>query len=280
MGTEFSAVFFGMASAITWGAADFCGGVATKRSEVIRVLFFSQLIGTTLLVIPLWVWQEPFPGLKDIFWGAAGGACGLVGVTAFYIGLARGRMGVVAPVAAVVTAGIPVLAGAILEGLPPAIKYAGFALGLISIWLVSRSDGKYQVRLKELALPVIAGAAFGAFFIFLDQAAETAVLWPLLAARSASLLLILLASLVMGKQLLPARGRGLVIALAGLLDTGGNIFYMLAARAGRLDIAAVLASLYPAATVILARLILKERINRWQLIGILSALAAVVLIAT
>jgi drug/metabolite transporter (DMT)-like permease len=254
--------------------------VATRRSEVISVLFVSQLIGATLLVVPLWVLQEPFPGIKDILWGAAGGACGIVGITAFYIGLANGRMGVVAPVAAVVTAGLPVLAGALLEGLPPAIKYLGFAMGLISIWLVSRSAGGNQVRLQELGLPILAGVAFGWFFIFLDQAAETAVLWPLIAARAASLSLILTASLVLRKRLLPAKERLPLIALTGMLDTGGNLFYMLAAKAGRLDIAAVLAALYPAATVILARLILKEFINRWQLIGIIAALGAVVLIAT
>ena len=279
MGPEFLAVGFGMASAITWGAADFCGGVATKRSEIVSVLFVSQLIGATLLVIPLWIWREPFPGFRDIFWGMAGGACGVVGITAFYLGLAKGRMGVVAPVAAVVTAGLPVIAGAILEGFPPAIKYIGFALGLISIWLVSRSDGGNQVQLRELGLPILAGVAFGWFFIFLDQAADTAVLWPLIAARATSLTLILLASLVLRKRLMPARDKLPLIALAGFLDTGGNLFYMLAARAGRLDIAAVLAALYPAATVILARMILKELINRWQLIGIAAALGAVVLIA-
>ena len=279
MRPELLAVIFGMASAITWGAADFCGGVATKRSEIISVLFVSQLVGATLLVIPLWIWQEPFPGFRDILWGVAGGACGVVGITAFYLGLAKGRMGVVAPVAAVVTAGLPVLAGAILEGLPPAIKYFGFALGLVSIWLVSRNNSGNQARLKELGLPIVAGVAFGAFFIFLDQAADTAILWPLIAARTTSLSLILAVSLVLRRKLLPARDRLPLIALAGILDTGGNLFYMLAARAGRLDIAAVLSALYPAATVMLARIILKELINRWQLIGIIAALGAVALIA-
>ena len=279
MGPDFLAVIFGIASAITWGAADFCGGVATKRSEIISVLFVSQLVGATLLVIPLWIWHEPFPGTRDVLWGVAGGTCGVVGITAFYLGLARGRMGIVAPVAAVVTAGLPVLAGAILEGLPPAIKYFGFALGLVSIWLVSRNNGGTQVKINELGLPILAGVAFGAFFIFLDQAADSARLWPLIAARTTSLSLILLASLVLRKKLLPARNRLPLIALAGLLDTGGNLFYMLAARAGRLDIAAVLSALYPAATVLLARMVLKELINRWQLIGIIAALGAVTLIA-
>jgi len=122
--------------------------------------------------------------------------------------------------------------------------------------------------------------AFAGFFIFLDQAADASILWPLVAVRATSLLLIVLASLALRKRILPSRDKLPLIALAGLLDTGGNLFYMLAARAGRLDIAAVLASLYPAATVILARMILKELINRWQMIGIIAALGAVVMIAT
>jgi len=278
-GPELYGIIFGMSSAVTWGAADFCGGLATRRSEVFAVLFVSQLIGALLLVIPVWVWQEPLPSRSDLLWGAAGGACGIVGITAFYIGLAAGRMGVVAPVAAVVTAGLPVLVGTYLEGLPPAVKFGGFALGLMSIWLVSRNGHGGSVRFTELVLPVLAGLSFGGFFIFLDRAADTAVLWPLIAARATSLALVVIVGTSMGKSILPARERLPLIALTGLLDTGGNILYVLAARAGRLDIAAVLASLYPAATVMLARAVLKEAIGRWQWVGILAALIAVILIA-
>ena len=279
MGPEFAGIIFGISSAMIWGAADFCGGLATRRSDVFGVLFVSSLIGSLLLVVPLLIWQEPFPGITDLLWGSAGGACGIIGITAFYIGLANGRMGVVAPVAAVVTAGLPVLAGVFLEGLPPAIKYLGFALGMISIWLISRSTGGSRLNFRELGLPILAGVCFGGFFIFLDQAADTSLIWPLIGARVTSISLIVLASLVLRMRLLPPKDQIPLIALTGLLDTGGNFFYMLAARAGRLDIAAVLSSLYPAATVILARLILKELINRWQLIGILAAIGAVVLIA-
>lgn len=253
--------------------------MATKRSEVISVLFISQLIGGLLLIVPLLIWQEPFPGYVDLLWGAAGGVCGVVGITAFYIGLANGRMGVVAPVAAVVTASLPVLAGVFIEGFPPAIKYLGFALGMVSIWLISGSSADSGIKFKELGLPILAGVCFGAFFIFLDQAADTALIWPLIGTRLTSISLVLIASLVLRKPLLPTKDKIPLIAIAGLLDTGGNLFYMLAARAGRLDIAAVLSSLYPAATVLLARLVLKELINHWQLIGILAAMGAVVLIA-
>ena len=279
MGPELYGVIFGISSAVTWGAADFCGGLATRRGEVLGVLLVSQLIGSLLLLMPLWIWQETFPGYRNLLWGAAGGACGIAGVTAFYIGLARARMGVVAPIAAVVTAALPVAAGIFLEGVPPVMKYAGFALGFISIWMVSRPSDGISLRLDELALPILAGISFGAFFIFLDQAADEGLIWPLLAARTTSICLIILTSLLMRKRIFPAKDKIPLIALTGLLDTAGNIFYMLAARAGRLDIAAVLAALYPATTVLLARLVLKELINRWQLIGILAALGAVMLIA-
>jgi len=279
MGPELYGVIFGISSAATWGAADFCGGLATRRGEVLGVLLVSQLIGSLLLLMPLWIWQEAFPGYRNLLWGAAGGACGIGGVTAFYIGLARARMGVVAPIAAVVTAALPVAAGIFLEGVPPVTKYAGFALGFISIWMVSRPSDGISLRLDELALPILAGISFGAFFIFLDQAADEGLMWPLLAARTTSICLIILTSLLLRKRIFPAKDKIPLIALTGLLDTAGNIFYMLAARAGRLDIAAVLAALYPATTVLLARLVLKELINRWQLIGILAALGAVMLIA-
>ncbi len=279
MGPEITAVVFGITSAFTWGAADFCGGLATKRTDIVQVLFVSQFFGALLLVASLGIWQEPFPGYKDMLWGAAGGACGCIGITAFYIGLANGRMGIVAPLAAVITAGLPVLVGVFLEGLPPAVKYMGFGLGLASIWMLSRSSDDSEVRLKELGLPMLAGLCFGGFFVFLDQAADRSLIWPLIAARTTSLSIVMLASMVMQRRLLPAREKIPLIAITGLLDTGGNLFYMLAARAGRLDIAAVLSSLYPAATVILARMILKELINRWQLVGIIAAMGAVVLIA-
>lgn len=279
MGPELYGVIFGISSAATWGAADFCGGLATRRGEVLGVLLVSQLIGSLLLLMPLWIWRETFPGYRNLLWGAAGGACGIGGVTAFYIGLARARMGVVAPIAAVVTAALPVAAGIFLEGVPPVMKYAGFALGFISIWMVSRPSDGISLRLDELALPILAGISFGAFFIFLDQAADEGLIWPLLAARTTSICLIILTSLLLRKRIFPAKDKIPLIALTGLLDTAGNIFYMLAARAGRLDIAAVLAALYPATTVLLARLVLKELINRWQLIGILAALGAVMLIA-
>ena len=115
--------------------------------------------------------------------------------------------------------------------------------------------------------------------ICLDQAAENAVLWPLIAARTASLGLLMVASAVMGKSMLPAKKRLPLIALTGVLDTGGNLLYMLAARAGRLDVAAVLASLYPAVTLLLARFVLHEHFSRLQLVGILGAMGAVLLIA-
>lgn len=280
MGGELLGVLFGLASAAVWGSADFCGGLAARHNRLTAVLLFSQLAGTLMLAVPLWLWREPLPAAADLLWGAAGGVCGMCGIPIFYAGLARGRMGVVAPVSAVVTAAVPVAVGVLLEGMPPVLKAAGFGLGVAAIWLVSRSDeGGGPVRPAELGPPAAAGLAFAGFFIFLDQAADAAVLWPLVAARLASLALILSAAGLRRRPLLPAAGHLPLIVLTGLMDTGGNILYVLAARHGRLDIAAVLAALYPASTVLLARLVLQEQIGRLQWWGILAALAAVVLIA-
>lgn len=279
MGAELYGAFFGVASAVSWGSADFCGGWATRRSNVFAVLFISQVFGSLLLLVMVLLGQEALAATDDLLWGVAGGGCGMVGITAFYVGLARGKMGVVAPISAVVTAGLPVLAGAILEGLPPAEKYLGFALGLLSIWLVSRPLDGRALQKQQLVLPVIAGLGFGGFFICLDQAAANAVLWPLIAARATSLGLLMVVSALMGKTIWPAKKRLPLIVLSGVLDTGGNLLYMLAARTGRLDVAAVLASLYPVATLLLARFVLHEHFGRRQLVGILGALGAVLLIA-
>ncbi len=149
----------------------------------------------------------------------------------------------------------------------------------MAIWVISQSGETASLHLRQLVLPVIGGLGFAGFFIIIDQVSDGVVFWPLVAARSASLLLLTL--LIFGKRLwqTPSRQRFPVILLAGVFDTAGNTFFALAANAGRLDIAAVLSSLYPATTVLLAWCILKERLTWWQWMGVLAALVAVVLIA-
>jgi drug/metabolite transporter (DMT)-like permease len=199
---------------------------------------------------------------------------------ALYTGLARGRMGIVAPITAVVAAFFPVIVGILNEGLPSPQRLVGFGIALMAIWFLSRAGNGAVIRLSELALPTVAGLGFGLFYIFIDRVSHAAVLWPLVAARIASIGMLSILIAVRRQREVPAANQLLIIALAGTFDAGGNAFFALATQVGRLDISAVLASLYPAATVLLAWLILKERLVRQQWLGVIAALIALVLIAS
>lgn len=276
-GLEFTPVVFGLTSAVLWGAGDFCGGWATKRWHVYSVIISSQLIGVLLLVGLALAFGEAPPPPEHWLLGGLGGLAGALGLVALYRALAAGRMGVAAPVSGVVAAALPVLIGALLEGLPSAAQLAGFGLALIAVWLISRTDDA-DLRLRELGLPLLAGLGFGIFFVIIGTVSNTAVLWPLVAARCASLGALLIAATVTRQPRLAPSGSWRTMILIGLLEVGGNAFYALAGQTGRLDVAAVVSSLYPASTVVLAWIILKERIGQAQSVGIAAALAAIVLI--
>ncbi|HKZ71105.1 MAG TPA: DMT family transporter [Anaerolineales bacterium] len=268
----------GLASAVSWGAGDFCGGLASKRASAYGVVITSQAVGAAILGALAILFGERLPPVNDLIWGALAGAMGAIGLLALYRGLASGRMGVVAPVSGVVGAAIPVLAGAIFQGLPAALKLVGFGAALAGVWFISRPAEAGAFRAADLGSGLTAGVGFGLFFVLIDQGNDSAVFWPLLAARAASLTLMGGMARFKGEPLVPARSLWPLTALAGALDAGGNAFFVLAARAGRLDVASVLSSLYPASTVLLAWLVLKERLNRWQTVGVLAALAAIVMI--
>lgn len=277
---ELSAIFYGLASAASWGAGDFSGGLAAKRNDVFNVVIASQLIGVIGLILVAFLLAEPFPVPGDMLIGGLAGISGAIGLLALYRGLAVGRMGIVAPVAAVVTAIVPVIVSFFSEGLPARSHLIGFVIALIAVWLISGTDTKARLRWRDLSLPFVAGVGFGLFLTFIDQVNEGAVLWPLVAARIASIGMLLLVVNLMRQRETPAINQLPLIALAGIFDSGGNAFFALATQTGRLDIAAVLASLYPATTVALAWLILRERLLIQQWAGVIAALIAVVLIAS
>ena len=272
-----ASVIFGLASALSWGAGDFSGGLATKRAPVYGVVIVSQIIGVLLLVGLALALSERIPPPVQLMWGGVAGLGGGLGLVALYSALASGRMGVAAPVSAVVAAVIPVGFGLLTEGWPTALRLSGFGLALAAVWFISRPD-EAGLRARDLGLPLIAGLGFGLFFVALDHANDEGVLWPVVAARLASASLLTVMARLTRQPYLPGREYLGLIALSGVLDTGGNAFYALAARLGRLDVAAVLGSLYPASTVWLAWLILKERLTRLQWVGVIAALAAIVLI--
>lgn len=279
LGGDTAAVVFGLASALSWGAGDFSGGLATKRAPVFGVLAIGHTVGLLLLIVLALVWGEPLPSAADLGWGLVAGLAGAVGLAALYRALAIGQMGMVAPLSAVLTAALPALFGVLSDGLPGARTLAGFGLALLAIWLVAGTGAARRAR-DGLGLAVLAGCAFGLFFILVHRAGATAVFWPLVAARIGSLGLVLPIAIGRRQLLGPDRRLLVPVLLSGALDVAGNACFVLAGQAGRLDVAAILASLYPASTVLLAALLLGERVLRVQVAGIVAALAAIVLIAT
>jgi drug/metabolite transporter (DMT)-like permease len=279
IGSGISVILLGLASALSWGAGDFSGGLASKRTSVYSVVVLSQFVSLVLLVLSAVLIPEGDNSLRDIALGGIAGVCGAAGLVALYSGLARGPMGVVAPVTAVAAAIVPVIFSILSEGLPALEVFAGFIIAFIAVWLISQGGQEAKIHLTDLRLPIFAGFGFGIFFILIDQVSSNAILWPLVSARSASILVVFIVGMLSRNIELPVLPRLPIIALAGIFDTGGNIFFALATRVGRLDISAILGSLYPAATVILAWIILKERLATQQWIGILLALVAVILIA-
>lgn len=271
------AILFGLLSALTWGAGDFNGGLAVKRSNPYGVIVFAHTISLLLLLITVLIVGEPVPALHDWLWGGASGLAGGIGLMLLYRALAEGRMSVAAPVSAVVAAALPVLVGLLQDGLPALWVLTGFALALAAVWLISGGEG-LATRFDDLRMPVIAGIAFGAFFIFIARASQTALLWPLISVRIVSVSTMLGYALLTRQNWLPKRESMVPLLLSSLLDTFGNAFYALSARTGRLDVAAVLGALYPGATVLLAWVFLKENISRVQTFGILLALGAIILL--
>ena len=273
-----STVAFALAASLTWGAGDFSGGLATRRAQVLSVVVGAYAVGLIMLIALALVWSEPFPTTLDLMWGSVAGLAGAVGLVAFYQALAVGRMGIVAPIAAMLSAVLPVLFDAFFEGLPGPLQLIGFVLALIAVGLIS-GLGVVKGRPKGLGLALLAGIGFGSFFILISRVSNGAVFWPLAAARLSSLLFLLAVVLIRRQKVLPEKSVWLVIFLAGALDVAGNVFFVQATHAGRLDVAAILSSLYPAVTVLLATIFLKERVTRLQAIGIFVALVAIPLIS-
>jgi drug/metabolite transporter (DMT)-like permease len=267
-----------LTSALSWGSGDFSGGLATRRASQYHVLAVSALSGIAALGILALAWRETLPSPLSALWAGLAGLGGALGIVALYRGLATGNAASVAPTSAVIAAALPVLYAAVTVGLPATAKLAGFAVALVGLWLVAQSAGAGGVGRSGLGLGALAGVGFGTFFILIAQAAPQSVFTPLIIARSAMLGTALL--LMLARRLpLPSLTANPIALATGVLDAGGNIFYILARQFTRLDVAVVLASLYPAATVVLARVVLKERITRQQWLGAALCLVAVALIA-
>jgi len=269
-------------SSITYGAADFLGGLATKRSNMFSVVVFSQLSGLILVLISVPSLPSSLPTKIDFAWGAASGLAGGIGVALLYRGLAIGVMSVVAPVSAVCAVIIPLVAGLALGERPTGLAILGILLAIVAIVLVSQTGHIEERKRATTGLPIAiaSGIAIGIFLVFLERTGPSAGLWPLIAARVVSVTFFTMAGLMSREKLMPRRESMPIVIGCGALDILANILYLLAVRRGLLSIVATLTSLYPASTIILARIVLRERLRFLQRAGVACAAVAIVLIVS
>jgi drug/metabolite transporter (DMT)-like permease len=270
-------------SGIGYGVSDFVGGLASRRVAALRVVLVSYPVALMLLTA-LAVVVGGHVSTPAIVWGGLCGISQAFGVWWFYAALGEGPMSLVSPLTAVLVAGVPIIAGVTMGERPSGLAYAGIALALVAVVLVSREvrdeDSTPHRFTKKVAwLTLGSGLAFGMNFVLIDQAPVDAHLWPLVFARlSASLLVVAIAAF--SRNLSAPSGVPLKLALAaGVLDTVANVAMLLALHASMLSLTSVLISLYPAGTVGLALVVLKEKVTRWQAAGMVLALASVGLIA-
>lgn len=274
------AALLALASAVLFGCGDFCGGLASRRIDALRVVATSHIVGLGLVLAVAPLMADHFT-TDALLVGGLAGVFGIVGIALLYRGLGRGPMAVVAPITAVNSAAIPVVWGLVFGERLSAMHVVGILVGLSAIALVSRVPGHAGPIPKGLVVEsMLAGAGFAAFFIAIDAAQDATAPWPLVGARIVSVTLAIVTVVVRGGPLLPTRREGVagIVVLAGVLDMVANVAFLVAVNRGLLSLVSVLASLYPAGTVILARTVLRERMSRAQVLGMVGAIGSVALI--
>jgi len=301
-------VLFALAAAASWGGGDFSGGMGVKAAGgdtkgALRLVIVAHAASLVVLTVLCVTSGSAWPHGAAMIWALAAGAAAGISLTAFYISLSRGAMGASAAVSGVLAAAIPAVVSIATEGAPGALRLAGFALALAAIWVIAAGDSpenapedKSAAR-KTMGLAIVGGLGFGFYFVALRMSNGLGVMEPIALARAASLvtcLVLLVIVSLRGKSsaVLPTPQKrdvehpvpwlskaavGWAMGVA-LLDTGGNLLLVAATRTGRLDVAAVLASLYPASTILLAAWRLHERPTKRQIAGMVAALVAVVMI--
>jgi drug/metabolite transporter (DMT)-like permease len=274
-----SVIVLGLTSSIVWGVSDFLGGLASRRAPLLGVLLGAQLIGLAIAAPVAVVRAEAQLLPMDVAWSAVSGLIGAVGIGCLYRGLAVGRMGVVAPVTGVLVAVIPVAAGMVLDGVPSAIVIVGIVLAIASVAIVARVPGAVTDAPSGLWWGIAAGLTLGVFTVTFSRVSDGLVFGPLALMKIVEGLALFVA-IVVGRQ--PWRVPRVLwptLVAVGVLDMSATAAYLAATQAGPLAIAGVLSALYPVMTVLLAAVILRERITRVHAIGIVAAVAAIALIA-
>lgn len=281
-------VLLALVAAVAYGVSDFLAGLATKRLHAIVVALVATLAATAITLVAAVPTEARAISPEALAWGAASGLGSAFGGVMLYRGLGRGRMAVVAPVSALGAAVLPVIVGVVTGERPSTVAWVGVAVALPAIWLVSRPaepDGRAAaprggLLQSDLVDGLLAGAGFALLFIGLDQAGDAAGLWPVVAGEAAAIaLLIVVAIAGLATSAIPRAGADrstlATTVVAGLLGGVASTTYFVATHDGLLSIVAVVASLYPAVTVILAATVLRETVGRWQLLGLAAALVAI-----
>jgi drug/metabolite transporter (DMT)-like permease len=276
---------FGLLSATSWGGSDFVGGIGARRAPALLVVAAGHIVSLLLLLVLCRVLHAAIPASGPLLYAALGGFEGSLALAIFYRALAMGAMGLTAALTGLLTALVPVLFSLVHEGLPTPLTCVGLALGLVAIWLITHTPAAKAAALNRTSTPrlplllgAIAGLGFGTQLILFKMASPGGILWTMTSARAAGVIALVIVVAVMPPKA-PWRGFWLTGIVAGVLDTAGNLFYIQATRVGRLDIAAIVCSMYPAGTILLAAIVLREWPTRRQFAGIALALAAVALLS-
>ena len=270
------AVALGLFSGLSWGVADFLGGMASRRAAVLGVVALSQAVGLAITLVALAIVHPDVPPARELAMGALAGLSGVVGLVAFYRAMSVGSISLIAPISAL-GAVVPVSLDLAAGRTPGFVAFAGMMLALAGAALAARAPGPASRRGVSLAL--VAALGFGGFFSLLAGAAASSVLWGLAASRVASTPVAVGLALAVGGGLAMSRRTVMVVVVSGALDVGANLLFAAASQKGLVSVVSVLGSLYPVATVALAGVVLHERLGRMQAVGAAVALGGVALIA-
>ncbi|MCB9380184.1 MAG: DMT family transporter [Acidimicrobiaceae bacterium] len=274
-------ILLSLASAVVYGVGDWFGGRAARRQSAIVVAGVGQVVSLILVFVGVLIIGSPVPSAATWVWGAGAGMVGALGIAGLYHGFANGDVTVVAPLSAVVGTVVPVAGALIIGERPSGLAYAGIALAVVAIALVSGALGTHSHNTppRIVALAIGVGACFGLLFIALERTDANSGMWPLVAARLASVPMLLVLALGSGARPVAHRASIVTSMGVGVVDMAANVLYLEAVRRGELSIVSVVASLYPASTVALAFGVDRERIGRWQALGLALAVAALVMVS-